>query len=183
MMMDDLEKLAFFIQERNSVDKKISQVIQRPATQGHIGEFIASRIFGISLMPSATNKAIDGYFKSGPLSDRSVDVKFYGKQEGMLDVKQDVQPDYFLVLTGPRSPAISSKGHTRLCVIDYVYLFDGKRLAEETRQRGVKLGVATIVIKQQWEDAEIYPEQRNRTLIVTESQRKILEMFGSSKQT
>lgn len=180
-MMDDLEKLAALLQERNTVDLKISQVIKRPAIQGHIGEFIASRIFGIDLMASANNKAIDGYFTSGPLSGRSVDVKFYGKQEGVLDIKLDEQPDYFLILTGPRSPAISSKGHSRVCVIDHVYLFEGKNVADEVRLREVKLGVSTSLLKAQWEAAEIYPDQRNRAFLVTEYQRKLLGMFGSKE--
>lgn len=177
--MDELEKLAFFLQERNNIDVKISKLIQRPANQGHIGEFIASKIFEIDLMASANNKAIDGHFTSGPLSGRSVDIKFYGKQEGLLDIKGEVQPDYFLVLTGPRGSAISSKGKMRLCVIDHVYFFESKILMKEILTRRVKLGVATSLLKTQWENAEIYPEQNNNKLLVTEYQRSLLKMFGS----
>lgn len=178
--MEDLITLATLLKERNKTDILISEVIQRPATQGHIGEFIASKIFGITLMDSANNKGIDGRFSNGPLAGRSVDVKFYGKQEGLLDIKEENQPDYFLVLTGPLSPAISSKGLTRLCVIDHVYLFKGKELADEIHRRGIKFGVAASVAKTLWEAAEIYPEQRNRSLIITEYQRQMLALFGSN---
>jgi hypothetical protein len=181
--MDDLAQLAAFLRERNSIDLKISELIKRPATQGHIGEYIASRIFGIDLMELANNKVIDGRFTHGPLAGRSVDVKFYGKQEGLLDVQPDLQPDYFLVLTGPRSPAVSSRGLSRLCVIDHVYLFDGKELVEALRRRGVKLGVAASVRLEQWEAAELYPVQKNRTLIITADQRKMIELFGSVSGT
>jgi hypothetical protein len=37
----------------------LSGLVGRPAIVGHIGEFIAARIFGISLAASATQKSID----------------------------------------------------------------------------------------------------------------------------
>jgi len=177
--MDDLAALAALLSERNHIDQRISALIQRPATQGHIGEFIASRVFGIQLSPSASNKAIDGYFTSGPLKGRSVDIKFYGKQEGLLDVNKEEQPDFYLVLTGPRSAAMSSRGQTRPCVVDHVYLFDGDALAAELARRNVQFGVAASVQKAQWEAAEIYPIQCNRALVLTERQRSLLAWFGS----
>ena len=131
--MDTLDNLATLLKERNRIDKLISELIQRPATQGHIGEFIASKIFNIKLIEAANNKAIDGYFTSGPLAEHSVDIKFYGKQEGLLAINDDMQPDYFLVLTGPKGSAVSSKGKSRLCVIDHVYIFEGKTLADRLR--------------------------------------------------
>jgi hypothetical protein len=178
--MKDILALANLLQERNRIDEQISKLIQRPATQGHIGEFIASQIFGIRLMESATNKAIDGHFMSGALAGRSVDVKFYGKQEGLLAVQEDEQPDYFLVLTGPCAAATSSKGKSRLCVIDHVYLFSGPTLAEDIRWREVAFGVAVSIPRRQWDEAEIYPVQTNKALILTESQKAVLSKLGSS---
>jgi len=77
--MRELHTLAQLLTKRNRLDQAIAAVIGRPAIQGHIGEFIASRVFGIRLMPSASNKAFDGQFVGGPLDGRSVDIKLYGK--------------------------------------------------------------------------------------------------------
>jgi hypothetical protein len=47
--MDNLKELANLIEKRNEIDRKIADIIQRPAIPGHIGEFIASRVFDIQL--------------------------------------------------------------------------------------------------------------------------------------
>ncbi len=179
--MDNLVALAELLHERNRIDEHISTLIQRPATQGHIGEFIASKIFDIRLMASAANKVIDGHFTSGALAGRSVDVKFYGKQEGILDINANAQPDYFLVLTGPRAAAVSSRGTSRPCVVDHVYLFEGKALVDELRHQGAQVGIAASVRSRQWDAAEIYPVQTNKVLILTESQREMLSRFASKR--
>lgn len=180
--MQDINTLAKLLKERNNLDKQISKLITRPATQGHIGEFIASKIFDIKLEGPANNKGFDGHFKSG----KTVDVKFYGKQERMLGINQNQEtlpPDYFLVLTGPCSSATSSKGQSRLCVIDHVYLFEGKTLLEQIKKRNVKISSATSVTKNQWETAEIYPFERNKELNITKAQQVLLSMFCSEKLT
>ncbi len=70
--MERLEELARLIHERNRIEASISKIIGRPAATGSIGEYIASRIFGIRLSPSATEKAVDGYFTEGTLKGRTV---------------------------------------------------------------------------------------------------------------
>jgi hypothetical protein len=87
-------------------------------------------------------------------------------------------PDYYLVLTGPRSAAASSKGGTRPWRIDAVYLFDSKHLLAELTSRGVKIGVAAGVRNAQWEAAEIYPTSANPTLPVSKEQSVQLALFG-----
>ena len=62
--MNDLEKLASEIAKMNSIGTKISEITQRPATIGHTGEYIASKIFDIELEESASAKGIDGHFRS-----------------------------------------------------------------------------------------------------------------------
>jgi hypothetical protein len=178
--VDDIHRLAQLISQRNSIDADFSALIGRPATQGHIGEFIASRIFDIQLMDSATNKVIDGHFRSGPLAGKSVDIKLYGKQEAIFDVSQAGQPDYLLVLTGPVVQPSSSRGQSRLLVINHVYLFNGPELAADIRRRGVKSGVATSVPSRLWEAAEIYPTQRSAYLALTSSQRSLIELFAAT---
>ena len=43
----------------------------------------------------------------------SVNVKWYLKREGVLDTTESAILDYYLVLAGPPSGAVSSKGTTR----------------------------------------------------------------------
>ena len=63
-------------------------------------------------------------------------------------------------MTGEHSPPKSSKGKERPWVILYVYLFNAKKLIEELKRAGVKMGVATSVRKKLWDEAEIYPEHK-----------------------
>ena len=177
----DLEKLAELIKRRNriEIDNKIAGIINRPAERGHVGEFIASRIFDIELERSATHKGFDGYFRSGNLAGKTVNIKWYGKNERVLDINENAVPDYYLVMTGEHSPPESSKGMERPWVILYVYLFNAKKLIEELKRAGVKIGVATSVRKKLWDEAEIYPEQRNKELILTGKQRELLRLFSA----
>jgi hypothetical protein len=66
------------------------------------------------------------------------------------------RPLNFLVLAGPTTAALSSRGMTRPAVIAAVYLFDAARLAEQ-RARGVKGGVFSSVLNAQWQAADTYP--------------------------
>jgi len=178
LKMDELQELANLLQRRNEIDKEISRIIGRPSTIGHIGEFVASEIFGIKLESSATTKGIDGIFTEGPLKGKTVNIKWYGKQEGILDIALSNLADYSLVITGPKSAPLTSKGTTRPLVISYVYLFDMVDLVSELKHRGVKIGIATSVRKSSWDSAEIYPKKANKKLELTEEQRKILELFS-----
>lgn len=65
--MEELVYLAGLIEQRNEIVGKITALIARPAQIGHIGEYIASKIFDIKLQDSASAKSIDGYFFSGNL--------------------------------------------------------------------------------------------------------------------
>ncbi len=49
----------------------------------------------------ATSAAIDGRFTSGPLQGCTVNVKWYLKREGTIDVTESDILDYYLVLAGP----------------------------------------------------------------------------------
>lgn len=120
-----LRELASLLAQRNRLDEAIARLVGRPASPGHIGEFIAAAIFGIQLFESATNKGSDGVFTTGPLQGRTVNVKLYGKREGTLDIRVDAIPDYYLVLTGPKSGPSTSRGTTRPMVIQFAYLFSG----------------------------------------------------------
>lgn len=64
--MAKIEKIAELLKKRNEIDREIAKIICRPSTRGHIGEFIASKIFKIKLESSATTKGFDGVFTEGP---------------------------------------------------------------------------------------------------------------------
>ncbi len=174
--MTDLEKLADLLLKRNKIDYEISQIIGRPCQRGHIGEYIAAKIFNIELEYSASSKGIDGVFLAEPLQGKTVNIKFYGKQEGILDIALGNLADYYLVFTGSKSQSIASKGGSRPLIISNVYLFDMQGLVNSLQHRGLKIGIATSIANHYWYEAEIYPNQRN-SLKLSDDQIKMLEYF------
>ncbi len=177
--MKKLERLAELVHAKNRIDGKIAKIIGRPSLIGHVGEYIASEIFKIGLEQSAVEKGIDGRFTQIPLKGQTVNIKFYAKRENLLDINPDPDylPDYYLVMTGPKSGAVSSRGATRPWRISSVYLFNSQKLRNELDNRGVKIGIATSVISKLWDEAEIYPNQRNSTIPLSEEQVRQLRLF------
>ncbi|MDQ3987682.1 MAG: hypothetical protein M3291_00500 [Actinomycetota bacterium] len=173
-----VEQIATLLRERNALDEQISSIIQRSMTSGHLGEWLAAQVFGIELAASAVEAGIDGRFITEPLRGRTVNVKWYLKREGLVDITESPVLDYYLVLTGPTSAALSSRGGIRPWCIAAVYLFDAKRLLDEQQARGVKIGVASSVRAEQWDAAEIYPRPTNRTLPVSPDQAELLRLFA-----
>jgi hypothetical protein len=173
-----LKELADLISEKNKIELKISKIINRPAIIGHAGEYIASKIFNIDLEISAVNKGIDGYFSSGILKGKGVNIKWYGKKENLLDITPSYLPDYYLVLTGPPAPAVSSRGKTRPWVITNIFLFKAKDLMENLLSINVKVGIATSVRSFLWDKAEIYPNQNNEEIILSNEQKEALKLFS-----
>jgi len=171
-----LAELADLLRARNALDAQIAAIIGWPPEKGHLGEYIAARIFGIQLQESASHKGIDGYFTSGPIAGRSVNVKYYGKRDGLLAVASADGPDYYLVLTGLRAGAGSSKGLLRPFVISSAYLFaHGPLLAAITAKPDP---FATSVRAHLWETAEVYPTPSNVLLSLTDEQRALLALFS-----
>ncbi len=119
---DQLGRLASLIEQRNHVDAEIAAAIGCPAHPGHVGEFAAAAIFDIGPLKSATHPGADGHLARGPLAGRSVNIKKYSLDQGLLDIRLDALPDFFLVLTGARTPAESSRGTTQPWTIESVYL-------------------------------------------------------------
>ncbi len=176
-----LERLATLLRQRNAIDADISALIGRPALPGHIGEFIAAAVFDIQLEGSANKAGHDGIFRSGPFAGATVNVKLYGKREGLLDIPPAV-PGYFLVLTGPRSAAMTSRGGTRPLVIEEVFLFDGPGLVSRLQERGVRIGVATSVRTEEWEHARVWPVTADQPSLMTEHQLAALSLFSAATQ-
>jgi hypothetical protein len=159
--MERLGMLSKLLGERNQIDKQLAALIGRPPSVGALGEYVAAAIFDVQLESSAVTQGMDGRFRSGPLAGRTVDIKSYGKREGLLDLPtHDAPADFHLVLTGPKGGAVSSRGATRPWIVDAVFVFDTERLMAQLRGR-VKIGIATSVAACFWEEAEIYPRERS----------------------
>lgn len=176
----DLTLLSDLIKAKNKANLEIARLIGRPAQIGHVGEYIASAIFGIQLQHSASFKSIDGHFVHGQLAGRTVNIKWHTKNDGLLNITPDALPDYYLVLTGVKTGPVTSRGTVRPWTISNVFLFDAAELTTAVRARNVKIGVATSVTWSRWNDAEIYPNERNRLLQLSDWQRAQLTLFDDS---
>lgn len=181
--MESLHTLASLVQIRNVVDGEIARIIGRPAHPGHIGEFVAAAIFDIQLMTSASHKAIDGHFQSGPLAGRSANIKYGSRKDGLMNLVASPDPvdhpDYYLVLTGPNVGASSSKGHHAPWVIQQAFLFESRELLKKLALKGIKPGTATSIRTALWAEAMIYPESGTRMLLSAQ-QRETLLLFRNT---
>ncbi|QHT59880.1 hypothetical protein GXP70_07900 [Paenibacillus lycopersici] len=176
--MQNLSYLAQLLKQKNEVDKQIASILGRPAILGHTGEFIASRIFNITLQEMANSKGIDGYFNNEPLQGKSVNIKWYTKDSRMLDINLNGLPDYYLVLTGQENYSLgSSKGTHAPWLIKRIYLFNTIKVIENLKDRKVKIGTATSIIKSIWEQGEIYPKNINKDILLSSEQREFLSLF------
>jgi hypothetical protein len=145
---EQLERLSVAIRKANSAFEDVAKILNRPASIGNAGEFIASLIFDIKLNPSAATKDHDGHFgETSPLRCKSVNVKWYSKDDGLIALKDVPTVDFYLVFAGPKAKAISSRGTTRPLVIHSVYLFDAHALIADAKKRRVGINVATTVRK------------------------------------
>jgi hypothetical protein len=70
MDADSLARAAALLRDRNAIDAELAELIDRPMTSGHLGEWIAAQIFNIELEASAAAAGIDGRFHSGALRGR-----------------------------------------------------------------------------------------------------------------
>ena len=108
----------------------------------------------------------------------TVNINGYLKQEKLLDMTESAALDFYLVLTGPRTAARSTRSSTRPWQIDAVYLFHAGHLLDQQHARNIKVGVATSVLNSQWENAEIFPEPRNPLLPLSPAQASLLRLFA-----
>ncbi len=127
---------------------------------------------------SATAKGIDGLLTTAPLAGRTVNVKWYLKREGILDVTRHPGLDYYLVMTGPAGAAVSSRGTSRPWLIEAVYLFGAAQILAELDARGVAVGTASSVRASQWTAAQVYPRTQRSPLQLSAEQAAALALFG-----
>ncbi|HEX6450228.1 MAG TPA: hypothetical protein VF060_12280 [Trebonia sp.] len=171
-MTDELQHLANLIRKKNEVDGAIAQLIERPALAGNIGGFVAARVFGIDLEPLGSHATHDGVFREPPLTGKTVNVKTYSRNEWILDFSGH-HCEYYLVMTGPPGPA-----RDRAWAVEAVYLFDTVELLTKLRSRRIKIGVATSVLLEDWEDARIFPARSGAPLRLAKAQVAALKLFG-----
>lgn len=172
--MSDLAWLASLVKSRNTIDGKLAAIIGRPAQAGNIGEYIASIIFRIALDEAGKRDGYDGRFTDGPLVGRTVDVQWHPRQDGLLNIRPEAVPDYYMVLAGPQA---APSGTANPWLIESIFLFNGHSLLTGLRERGVQIGSGTSVTGPLWERAEMYPVTRNTLLPLSDEQRKMLVLF------
>jgi hypothetical protein len=174
--MNDLPQLASLLKSRNTIDSKIARLIGHASDAQSVGEFIASAIFGIVLDRPAMHRNSDGHFLRGPLVGKSVDVQWRIRHDGILHLRTDPLPDYYLAFVGLKE---LTDLHTLTVpwLIESVYLFHAGELFNALRERGVQVGTGTSVTGPLWERAEIYPMQRNSALLLSQEQRAMLALF------
>jgi hypothetical protein len=174
-----LTELASRLRSRNKLDAQIAKIIGRPAQTGHIGEFVAAELFSIRLHDSANEAGSDGVFESGPHKGRTVNIKWYAKREGIMDLAVKSKPQTYLVLAGPAAGATSSAGTHRPLVIESVYLFDAADLHADLTGRELQIGQASSVLSRLWDAAQVWPVENPAVLPLDDNQRAILSSFGS----
>jgi hypothetical protein len=162
---NELAQLAQPLIARDALDSRIAELVGRSARPGDVGEFIAARVFDLEPAATATQAGYDGIFRSGPLADKTVNVKTYGDVLGGLDI--GAHPcAYTLVLTGPpRGRSVGVRHHR--WQITGVYLFEMPQLLATLTERGVKIGVATSLRKTDTDTARVLPPSDRSPLRLT----------------
>jgi hypothetical protein len=169
-----LKSIAMLLQARNDIEARIADIVGRPLAHGHLSDWIAAQIFDIELEPAAGH-AVDGWFRSGPLAGRTVNIKHYARGDGRLDLIDSDELEYYLVMTGPRAA-----GAHRPWGIDHVYVFDAFDLTDALRTYMRRIGTATSVRPELWRAAEVYPRAAHPSFKLTGIQAAALEGFRSA---
>ena len=175
-----IKQIAQFIRQRNQVEADIARLTGRPAQVGFVGEYIAANIFDIQFENQSARKSSDGRFRAGPLSGKTVSIKWYGRQDYILDISANAVADYYLVMTGPLSGENVSKASTRMWSVDLLYLFDAKEMVRQLTVRKSNMGLATAIPKKWWESAEIYPSVNSKLMSLSPAQVEMIAMFSSA---
>ncbi|GLY97778.1 hypothetical protein [Actinoplanes sp. NBRC 103695] len=175
-MDDGLAQLAGLLRERDAIDQRIAEMTGRSARQSDVGEFLAARVFDIDLAPSTIQAGYDGWFRSGPLRGRTVNIKTYGSAADGIDISSH-GCDYYLVLSGP--PRRAGNARHRRWSLASVYLLDSRRLLAEFAARGVKVGIATSIRAADLAAARLYPvPAANAPFLLDERQHSMLGLFS-----
>ena len=163
----------------------MAAIIGKPMEKGNFGEFVAVRIFDIHLNRKAVVKGYDGHFTVGEyrgvsLRGQKVEIKYYTKWNGDLDMKTgDPKPAFYLVITGPPKHEREAKGTPTPWAVESVFLFETEALERVVVPRKDPVSIK----KELWAAAEIYPahnsdfEDDGREF-VNDERRAALALFG-----
>ena len=167
-----LRGLASEIREWNSQGKRLE-----PNEIGCIGDEIGACVFRVELADDRNRQGIDGHFKVGRLTGKTVNIRMYSTRDGNLDIHPPHKdgPDYHLVLTGPKKHA----GSPKPLGIEEVFLFKTETLVATLRG---KSGVAVSVPIEAWDGARIYRASPPIVPGLTRQQREMLQLFRLTNQ-
>ncbi|WP_051704592.1 hypothetical protein [Glycomyces sp. NRRL B-16210] len=178
MSTAELLSIAMLLRQRGEIDDRIAEIIGRPLRSGRLAEWIAAVIFDIELddaAGAARHSGVDGRFRTGPLAGATVNIEHYPRDQGLLNMTDAEELDYYLVMTGPRGPA----GNAPPWSIDQVYLFDAQALFDTMREHLRRIGIGTSVRSAYWYAAQIHPLPVNPALVLTADQSAALDVFKS----
>lgn len=175
--MSDLARLAQLVRARNTVESNIANLLRCSVNLNDIGEYIAATIFGITLIPSTHHSEFAGIFAHDHLAGKTVDIQWYPRREGFMNVHSQPAPDFYLVFAGPRQESSTTRALVNPWLITSVHLFESNELLAALHERGVQIGSHTSIINQFWERSEIFPQARNTILTLTDEQRQLLRLF------
>jgi hypothetical protein len=166
-------ELADLLRHRDELDHQIGHIVGHCARPGDVGRIIAAHVFDIRLAESATVPGHHGWFRSGPLGGRTVNIKTYGDARAGIDI--GLHPcDTILVLSGPRrQTSVQHRGWG----VSAAYLFETDRLLATLRNRGVKLGVATCLRKADLDAVQVFPFVGPQAPITLSDRQKALLSF------
>lgn len=176
--MPDLSRLAELLRARNTVESNIANLLKCEVDLNIVGEQIAASVFGIRFMPTSVPGQSVGTFTRESLTGKTVDVRWYLRREGFLNIHTDPAPDYTLALAGPKLDPSEARAFVNPWIITSAYLFHMPELLNTLRVRGVRIGPRVSVNSHLWEQAEIFPNSPNSTLVLSNEQRQLLQLFG-----
>ncbi len=176
---EQLQHLADLLDIRNSTEKAIARLLNRPGLSGNIGELISSKVFSIELETRGNHPGYDGHFTKGHLRGKTVNIKTKNRYGTGLNINPKVPiPDYYLVLRGGKS----KKGEGLPWTISEIFLFDANILNTHLRERGVQIRENTSITKAEWEAARVYPDSPTSPLPLTDGQIERVHMFDGSQK-
>lgn len=94
-----------------------------------------------------------------------------------MNIHPQRSPDFYLVMAGPRQESSTTRALVNPWLITSVHLFESSELLAALHERGVQIGSHTSIINQFWERSEIFPQLHNQSLLLTDEQRQLLQMF------
>src|SRR5258708_17280287 len=131
--MPDLPRLADLLRARNTVESNIANLLGSGVNLNTVGVYIAATIFGITLLPFTRSSEFTGTFASQPLSGKTVDVQWYPRREGFMNVRAEASPDYYLVFAGPKQESSTARALVNPCLVSSLHLFETQDLPSALR--------------------------------------------------